>query len=41
MPKERSLGSPTTRRYRDGEKADTVRLVRTHRLTMSGADWPV
>src|SRR3954462_7069184 len=28
MPKEKSPGSPTTRRYSDGEKADAVRLVR-------------
>jgi transposase-like protein len=28
MPKEKSPGKPTTRRYTDGEKADAVRLVR-------------
>lgn len=28
MPKEKSPGRPTTRRYSDGEKADAVRLVR-------------
>ena len=28
MPKEKSPGRPTTRRYTDGEKADAVRLVR-------------
>lgn len=28
MPKEKSPGKPTTRRYSDGEKADAVRLVR-------------
>ena len=28
MPREKSPGKPTTRRYSDGEKADAVRLVR-------------
>ena len=28
MPKEKSLGKPTTRRYTDGEKDQAVRLVR-------------
>jgi transposase-like protein len=28
MPREKSPGKPTTRRYTDGEKADAVRLVR-------------
>ena len=37
MPKEKSLGKPTTRRYTDGEKDQAVRLVRKLREEL-GAD---
>jgi len=37
MPKEKSPGKPTTRRYTDGEKADAVRLVRQLRKEL-GSD---
>ena len=34
MPKERTPGSPTTRRYSPEEKAQAVRLVRTLRAEL-------
>lgn len=34
MPKEQSLGKPTTRRYSSGEKAAAVRMVRTLRAEL-------